>query len=278
MVITNRDRELLLKLHSYGMLATNQVKKIVFNDIAVTTVLRRLRILEKEHLIKRVEGLITSEKLWALTEKGAELADVKLYKRHFAKGLLDHDYKLLSLRLCLEGHGIAHSWTPEHEIRSMVYKKYGLKNAKDMLIPDGLMGVELNEKKVSVAIELELTLKNKSKLKETFRRYQSKRETFAVWYIVPSLMIMNQVHRLWFECGGSYTPIKIFYSYYDDVMKNPLSATLFSNEKPKIIADYWKTLPAQETAHGVSTQDAKIIEIKTELTIENHAPILEVAC
>jgi DNA-binding Lrp family transcriptional regulator len=278
MVITNRDRELLLKLHSYGMLTTNQVKKIVFNDIAVTTVLRRLRILETEHLIKRIEGLITSERLWALTEKGAVIADVKLYKRNFAKGLLDHDYKLLALRLCLEGHGIAHSWTPEHEIRSKVYKKYGLRTARDMLIPDGLMGVEMNENKVSVAIELELTLKNKSKLNETFRRYQSKRETFAVWYIVPSRMIMNQVHRLWFDCGGSYTPIKIFYSYYDDVIKNPLSATLFSDEKPRIIADYWKTLHAQVTAQGMSTHNEKIIAIKTELTTENHAPILEVAC
>lgn len=45
---------------------------------------------------------------------------------------------------------------PEHEIRSKVYKKFGLRDAKNKLIPDGLMGVEVNEKKVSVAIELEL--------------------------------------------------------------------------------------------------------------------------
>jgi hypothetical protein len=213
-----------------------------------------------------------------LTEKGAETADVKLYKRKFAKGLLDHDYKLLSLRLCLEDKGIAHSWTPEHEIRSKVYKKYGLRDAKNKLIPDGLMGVEVNEKKVSVAIELELTLKNKSKLKETLRRYQRVNETFAVWYIVPSLMIMNQVHRLWKECGPAYSPIKIFYSYYDDVIKNPLNAKLYSGESPKIIADYFGVLPAQEAAQGVSSQDEKIIAIKTGLTTENHAPILEVAC
>lgn len=278
MVITNRDRLFLLKLHSYGMLATNQVKKIVFNDIAVTTVLRRLRILEGKNLIKRVEGLITSERLWALTEKGAELADVKLYKRHFAIGLLDHDYKLLSLRLCLEGYGIAHSWTPEHEIRSRVYKKHGLRDAKDKLIPDGLIGVEVDGKKVSIAIELELTLKNKTKLKETLRKYQSVRETFAVWYIVPSSMIMNQVHRLWYAYGGANATIKIFYSYYDDVMKDPLNAKLWSKEKPKAIADYWKPLPAQVPAQRVSTQDEKIIAIKNELTIENHAPILDVAC
>jgi hypothetical protein len=63
MVITNRDRLLLSQLHLYGMLATNQVRKIVFNDIAVTTVLRRLRILESKHLIKRIDGLSTAEKL-----------------------------------------------------------------------------------------------------------------------------------------------------------------------------------------------------------------------
>lgn len=277
MVITNRDREFLLKLHSYGMLATNQVKKIVFNDIAVTTVLRRLRILERKHLIKRVEGFSTTETLWALTEKGAELADVKLYKRHFAKVLLDHDYKLLALRLCLENHGIAHSWTPEHEIRSKVYKKHGLREAKNKLIPDGLMGIEVDGKKVSVAIELELTLKNTTKLKETLRRYQSVQETFAVWYIVPTRMILNQIHRMWHSYVPSSSTIKIYYSYYDEVMKNPLKARLISKENPKIIGDYWKTLPAQETAQGLSTQDKKIIAIKTELTKENHAPILEMA-
>ena len=150
-----------------------------------------------------------------MTEKGAELADVKLCKCHFAKGLLNHDYKLLTLRLCLEGNRIDHSWTSEHEIRSKVYKKHGLRDAKNKLIPDGLMGLEVNEKKVSVAIELELTLKNKTKLKETFRRYHNVSETFAVCYIVPSSMIMNQVHRLWYASVGASATIKIFYSYWN---------------------------------------------------------------
>lgn len=118
MIITKRDLELLKRLSAYGMLSTNQVRKIIFKSIAVTTVLRRSRILEDKKLIKRIEGLSTTEKLWALTEKGAETADVKLFKRHFAKGFLEHDYKLLSLRIALEDYGVARSWTPEHEIRS----------------------------------------------------------------------------------------------------------------------------------------------------------------
>jgi len=46
----------------------------------------------------------------------------------------------------------------------MVYKKYGLRDAQERLIPDGLMGLRVNDKMVSVAIELELTLKNRMKL------------------------------------------------------------------------------------------------------------------
>lgn len=277
MVITSRDRKLLLKLHSCGMLTTNQLNMVVFNNIAVTTVLRRLRILEKKNLIKRIEGLSTTEMLWVLTEKGAALVSVKLVKRRFSKSLLEHDYKLVSLRLALEGNGIAHSWTPEHEIRSMVYKKYGLRDAQERLIPDGLMGVRVNDKMVSVAVELELTLKNRMKLKEIVRRYRLKNETFAVWYIVSSKMIIDQVYRLWVDRGG-YTPIKIFFSYYDDVIKNPLRATLYNGESPKIIEEYFGILPAQETAHRVSTPDEKMSPMKTELTTDNHAPILKEAC
>ena len=89
---------------------------------------------------------------------------------------------------------------------------------------------------------------------------------------------MNQVHRLWYASGGAGASIKIFYSYYEDVMKNPLRAKLYSGESPKIIEEYFKILPAQESAQWVSTLDEKISPMKIELTKENHAPILELAC
>ncbi len=46
LTITMRDIELLKKLSSYGMLSTKQIGAVVFNSIASTTVLRRLRLLE----------------------------------------------------------------------------------------------------------------------------------------------------------------------------------------------------------------------------------------
>jgi hypothetical protein len=61
-------------------------------------------------------------------------------KRHWSKNLLEHDHKLISLRLNLEAYGISHSWIPEHLIRTNIFRKNDFKTAKEKLIPDGLMG------------------------------------------------------------------------------------------------------------------------------------------
>ena len=196
MVITKRDLLLFRKLAGYGMLSTKQVTSNVFQSIATTTVLRRLRTLEANNYLKRITGLESQEVLWVITERGAEVAVVQLPKRHWSKNMLDHDHKLLSLRLELEKCGVAQSWIPEHEIRSLIFKKYGLKDAKQKLIPDGLMGIEAKGIKASVAIELELTLKNQGRIKEIVKRYQEKKDLSAVWYIAESKDSVRKQHRL----------------------------------------------------------------------------------
>lgn len=281
-ILTKRDLELLKRLSAYGMLPTNQVRKIIFKSIAVTTVLRRLRILENKKLIRRIEGLSSTERLWALTEKGAETADVKLFKRHFAKGFLEHDYKLLSLRIALEDNGIARSWTPEHEIRSLVYKKYGLRDAKNRLIPDGLIGIEVNGVKVSVALELELNLKCERRYYHLFNRYYGINDTLGVWYIVANPSQGNQLYKLWKKFNGHKSDVRLYISLLDEVLKNPVDANLFSNGESARLRDQWGCFAMQMPAHGpaqrVSSLDEKIIPIKTELNEENHTSILEVAC
>jgi hypothetical protein len=278
MVITKRDLELFRKLSDYGMLSTKQIGEIFFFGVALTTVLRRLRMLESNFYLRRIEGLLSHELLWVLASKGAIASDTNIPKRHWCKNMLDHDYKLLSLRLRLEGCGVAHSWTPEHEIRSAIFRKYGIREAKNRLIPDGLMGIEVDGKKQTIAIEVELTMKNLSKLKTTLSRYKGTRDTFAVWYIVPSKAILQQVFKAWNNCGGNYSGIKIFGSYLNELMDNPLMTALRGDQNPKTIGESWRALPAQVSAQRVSTQNDLKIENKMEVTEENHAPILEIAC
>lgn len=85
--------------------------------------------------------------------------------------MLEHDHKLLSLRLILERLGIVKSWTAEHQIRSMIYKKYSLREAKNKLIPDGLMEATIKNYSETVAIELELNLKNKDRYQKIIYAY-----------------------------------------------------------------------------------------------------------
>ncbi len=278
MVITDRDLDLFRKLSDYGILSTKLVKNLVFNSIATTTVLRRLRCLEERFYLKRILGLESQETLWTLTEKAADLAEVLMPKRHWSKTMLEHDFKLLNLRLALEGSEVSHSWLPEHEIRSSVFKKNGIRGIKDKLIPDGLMGIEVDGKRLSVAIELELTLKNKDKLKQIVRKYQDTGGLHAVWYIAPTASILNAVFQEWHKGFGS-DRFYFYASYLEDVMKNPLRAKLMGEKPHRLVREAWSIKPAHPPAQGVSILNEKIIEPKLELTIENHTPFFEtVSC
>lgn len=221
MRITPRDRKIFKHLSDYGMLTTKQINSITFNGVAATTVLRRLRILEEEKLIKRLLGLNSGEPLWIITEKALEFFEGgEHFKRFWNKNMLEHDFKLLNLRLLLEERGIAKSWEPEHKIRFLVFRKYKLADAKNKLVPDGLMVTESYSKKLAVAIELELTLKNRDRLKDVLKRYLDKKDLHYLWYICGSKLVANAVLDTWNKMKGSNL-LRLKVSLFSDVMSNP---------------------------------------------------------
>lgn len=276
-MVTARDIELFRTLSRYGMLSTKQAGQIVFNSIASTTVLRRLRLLESGHYVKRVLGLPSQDILWALADRGAKLAEVELPKRRWSKNTLDHDFKLVSLRLALEASGVSHNWTPEHLIRSNVFKKNGFRSAKEKLIPDGLMGIEIGGYRQSVAIEVELERKSIKRYEQIFRRYSGKPDLHAIWYLAPEKGILNLVYRTWRQNKSLYQLPTLYVSYLDEVMKDPLQARLQGEEAPKLIGTTWTPkrieMPAHSPAQGVSGQRGENRKGKAELTAEDHTPI-----
>ena len=126
MKLTQRDLRLFNLMATMAVLTSAQLQRTVFSGIAVTTVLRRLRKLEKEKYVQRIEGLPNYEIAWTLTQKGADVIGYGNPKRNFHRLSLVHDVKLSDLRLTLEVHGIARSWIPEHEIRSMMARNRNL--------------------------------------------------------------------------------------------------------------------------------------------------------
>ena len=131
MKLTKRDNELLAGLSQYGMFSTKQIIEMYFKDVNSSTVLRRLRAIEKENYLRRVGKLESNEFLWGVTSKGGEHIGIDHFKTQWSKSMFEHDHKLLSLRLILERLGIVNSWTAEHQIRSMIYKKYSLREARE---------------------------------------------------------------------------------------------------------------------------------------------------
>lgn len=176
MLLTQRDFKLFNMLFDYGLLTTGQMNNLIFNSIRKTTILRRLRLLEAKGFIKRMIGLESFEALWFLTNEGAFKIGKTLLKSHWNRNFIPHDHELIKLRLHLENNLNISKWIPEQELRSLTYKKYGLKNAKDKIIPDGIMILQGQRKNYVVSIELELTQKNKTKLRHTLIQYQDKKE------------------------------------------------------------------------------------------------------
>ncbi len=257
MVLTKRDLEIFAALQSYAIFTTKQLAVKHFEGARATTVLRRLRKLERAFYIQRVTGLDGGEIAWSLLPKGAELVGGAAYKRHFRRDVLDHDLRLTALRLLLEGHGVAHSWIPEHEIRSRVARKHGLRAMQHRIVPDGLMGIEAVGCKESVAVELEQTFKNKDRYLNTFRQYREKSNLWGIWYFVASPGIGRQVERVWRQANAFGTNIRFFWSVLSEIEAKTLAAAVHGSGGGKEVRALFALkgkIDAHPPAQGVSKE------------------------
>jgi hypothetical protein len=110
MKIQPRDRRLLSNLNRYGVLSTRQIRNIFFAGIAHSTVMRRLRKLEKKNLIGRVSGLEEGLCAWQLGAKGVSLLGVDTGFRYANRNTIEHEVKLSSLRIAPESVGLGADW------------------------------------------------------------------------------------------------------------------------------------------------------------------------
>jgi len=217
--ITKRDIQLFDRLSHYGMLSSKQINKLLFKEIALTTVLRRLRLLERNGFIKRITGL-PNMILWAMTSKALSFGGSEAFKRHWNKNQLDHDHKLNELRLFLEELGISKNWVTEHELRLLTFRKYKIEEAKSKLIPDGIMVVRSGIRNISVAIELELNLKSRSRIEDILERYLEKKELTSLWYICGSKSISRAIREVWKRVMKE-SSLELHLSLFEDVFVRP---------------------------------------------------------
>lgn len=257
MILTLRDQRILTEIQSYGLLTTRMIAARHFKDTAMTTVLRRLRLLEHDGLIQRISGLEGGQLAWSLTQKSALRFNSVPSKIHFPRFVLDHDIKLVELRLQLEGVNLVHSWRPEHEIRAKVASRYGVRGISHRTIPDGLMGIENKGFKQTVAIELELSAKNQKRYRSIFWDYSRKKNLWGVWYVVGRKSIATQILTAAKSANYFRGEPYLFWSILDDVLKDPLNAKIFNGGNSYQICEVLKPVAAHPPAHTMSMQTAE---------------------
>lgn len=280
MILTSRDIAFLKDLQSYGLFTTRRLTEKHFKSIAMTTALRRLRALERGGHIQRITGLETGGNAWALTKASAKTFMPKAAKIHFPRFILDHDLKLVDLRLRLEAAGISHSWRPEHEIRANVATKYGLKNIAERIMPDGLMAVEIDGLREAVAVELELFPKKQRRYRRIFADYGAKKNLWGFWYVVQSATIGKQLMRAARESWHRENRPLFLWSLLNDVLADPLNAPVHTYNNTYFLRELWTpkntTSPAHTPAHGMSRESRTAANSPSEISAPNepsiHAP------
>ena len=278
MIKTKRDLLLLNFLADYGMLSTKQIANLFFTDVNIRTVLRRLRILEENKLIRRSGKLeANNEFLWLVTEKTGNDLGKKYLKLFCSRANIGHDYQLTSLRLILEKLGLVNHWISEHEIKGHIFSKYKMRDAKDKHIPDAIFDSEVAGYKVANAVELELTLKSKDRYKKIINQYLYKDDLHSVWYFVNSRSLLNILKDQFSKEYSSFSKVKIFFTLMSDLKTNGVNAKMIGLNSTSLIKNYFSNAidSAHTTAHKVSTLNEKMINGSLNLTSQNHTPIQE---
>ncbi len=253
MILTKRDFNLLLALKKYELLSTAMIEELIFTGVRKTTILKRLRILEKDKLIYRFQNTTSQIYLWSINDLGAKKIGIEANKNSWNKNTLEHDLKLINFRLSMERLGLVQNWTTEQEIKSMVFKNHSREEAKKKLIPDGLFISSKETQNKSVAVELEMTLKDKNRIKEVLKNYLEKKDLSYVWYVSPYKSILKSVFLIWKELKKGPHSVKLIGSLYEDVITNSSESTIFTLGGVLKFPDFWKLQPAHSTTHTVST-------------------------
>lgn len=198
LVLTKRDLRLLESLGHFGMLCTSQLERKIYPGVQNSTVLRRLRRLERAGWIYRIKALESGELVWLLTRKAEELIRVEAPMIRPNRNGVPHDVQLSSLRMHLESIGLGENFVPDWSVRRQTFDPSRRRREDSQLVPDGIFSATLWDKKPStVALELEINAKTTQRYERIFDKYLSKSHLRLVWYFVKTEAFAESLIAKW---------------------------------------------------------------------------------
>jgi len=235
MKLQTRDKELLGAVLKYGLLSTQQIGELFFKDLHHTTLMRRLRILEKEKLILRIDALPNHQSAWSLGADGAKILGVEPPGRFTNRNTTLHDVTVSEVRITLEKIGLCQDFTSEMEMKKRINWKIGSTEKEFMQVPDGIFTATAKGNDVSsvVAMEVELHPKNHARYRKIMRHYLQNQSIQYVWYFVKTKGIANTIHKEWRSLKGQDSSQGLLFTELGEANKNPETITVYSTHDGK---------------------------------------------
>lgn len=260
-LITPRDLNLFRELVRYGLLSTSQLSKRIFPEVQSSTVLRRLRLLEKGGWIYRVKALESGELVWLLSRKGEHELGYETPMIKPNRNNVAHDVQLTDLRMTLEGIGLGQNFIPEWTLRRRTFDPNRNPN-RERNVPDGLFTATHWKKKVyTVALELELNPKNITRYYRIFAKYMDQWSLNLVWYFVKTHAFGDALCEKWKQTErrrGMPSSSLFAYTLIDEFQtEGRLAHMNFEDGKAGELRNFFilpaENLPAQGSAQRVGT-------------------------
>ena len=110
MILQPRDLKLLDLLNRYNLMSTNQIYRLVFSGLANSTMLRRLRLLEKNKYINQSAILDNYSRTWQLSSKALDVIPDATVFKILNRNTINHDILITEVRIKLEKFGLAKDW------------------------------------------------------------------------------------------------------------------------------------------------------------------------
>jgi hypothetical protein len=232
MKIQKRDEEILGSILKYGLLSSEQIRELHFKNLHHTTLMRRLRILETEKLVLRMDSLPNNQSAWSLGTLGARLLKAEPPGRFTNRNTTLHDVTVSGVRMALEAVGLCQNFSSEMEMKRKL--NFRPDEQKPFLqVPDGLFMVKVRGKDLaqSVAMEVELHAKNHARYRKIIGHYLDKRSIKYVWYFVKSFGIAKTIHEQWRVLKQKNPETIFLFSIIEDTKKDISKLTAHTTTK-----------------------------------------------
>lgn len=194
--LTERDGEILRWIARHGVVTAELVGCRFFwrtqeNDYGKWAAYRRLRAMRELGLVLSDKPFAHHPEVLRVTREGARVADVGLRPAPLVLSQLRHSLAIVWLTEYLLAENVGAELTTERELRAERYRELrdGTRETEHGRAPDALLRIPAKgagaQGVMTVAVELDLTRKDRRAMERMVRQYDRERVDRIWWYVTP---------------------------------------------------------------------------------------------